>query len=306
MKITQLLNAISLLNNRKVKTITVDKSNPLLITEKTRDFSDLLEYKLVDYLPSEIISEQYNQFQIDDNFESLAVSYYTSEFAKFTPWFFEDKNIFSKWENGYVVSGNKLYSVSNQHLTIEEIEVDKDINFSLPYRIFKILETLKIKEFKVYHDSENCFTYIYADRLKIRFKPDELSVEIVEKIKQIFSTIEKSSKVEKLELSKKIPKKDIDELKKYLNKSILTIHKENDWYRIYRDDNPTDYVIKNIMSNVKTIAMDIRYFRIISGYLDLYLDCMLDIRHNCNYNNYQGTYDNEKIKFFFSGIRIRL
>lgn len=306
MKITQLLNAISLLHNRKVKTITVDKSNPLLITEKTKDFLDLLEYKLVDYLNPEIISEQYNQFQIDENFENVAVSYYTSDFTKFTPWFFEDKNVFLKWENGFVVSGNKLYSVSNQHLTMTEIEVDKDINFSLPYRIFRILETLKITKFKVYHDSENCFTYIYAHRLKMRFKPDELSVEIVEKIKQIFSEIEKNSKVEKLELSKKIPKKDIDELKRYLNKSILTIQKEQNWYRIYRDDNPTNYVVKNIMSNVKTIAMDIRYFRIISGYLDLYLDCMLDNRFNCEYHNYQGTYDNQKIKFFFSGIRIRL
>lgn len=302
---TGLLKAISLFQNEKVKRICVDTNNTLLVHEKKG--GDIFEYRLLDYPSDQVTSKIWVDTQME-NYNDGDV-YYTKYFSDFSPYFMSEfRAKYQTWENGYILNGHDMYAISEKMLlqTTFEFGNYKQI-FSIPYRIVKILETLKIREFSVYRNPETNYNYLTAGRLRIRYYQDYLSIKQVNVIKETFKDFEKKSMVENLQTAKKVAKKEIDEIatKIKLNKqdTFLRLEKEGDKYRVYMDVYPSNILLDYIVSNVKTIAIDVRFFRQLLTQENVAMQCLTYKQSDWYFTNYYGTYKN--VKFWVSGMRVR-
>jgi len=300
-----LLKAISLFQDTKVKRFCVDTNNTLIVHEKRG--GDILEYRLLDY-PSDAVSSKIWVDTQMENFNDGDV-YYTKYFTDFSQFFLNEyRGKYQPWDNGYVINGHDLYAISEKFLlqTTFEFGHYKQV-FSIPYRIVKILEILKLREFSVYRNPETNYNYLTAGRLRIRYYQDDLSLKQVNVIKETFKDIEKKSMVERLDISKKVAKKEIDEIatKIKLNKqdTFLRLEKEGDKYRVYMDAYPSNILLDYIVSNVKTIAIDVRFFRQLLTQENVAMQCLTYKQSDWYFTNYYGTYKN--VKFWVSGMRVR-
>lgn len=300
-----LLKAISLFQDTKVKRFCVDTNNTLIVHEKRG--GDILEYRLLDY-PSDAVSSKIWVDTQMENFNDGDV-YYTKYFTDFSQFFLNEyRGKYQPWDNGYVINRHDLYAISEKFLlqTTFEFGHYKQV-FSIPYRIVKILEILKLREFSVYRNPETNYNYLTAGRLRIRYYQDDLSIKQVNVIKETFKDFEKKSMVENLQTAKKVAKKEIDEIatKIKLNKqdTFLRLEKEDDKYRVYMDVYPSNILLDYIVSNVKTIAIDVRFFRLLITQPEVAIQCLTYKQSDWFFTNYYGTYKN--VKFWVSGMRVR-
>ena len=231
-----LLKAISLFHNKQIKNISVNKNNQLQVCESFSLY-DLFEYQLLDFLPSDITCQQWISKEIED-FRFLGQVYLTKDFSQLTSFFLSEyKSKYYDWENGFVIDGSHIYAISEKILAQVELPYHRSVKLSIPYRIFKILETLKVKEFAVFRDDATNLNYIYTDRLKLRYSQDSLSTRHVKIIKEMFQDFCKKANETNLEITRSVKKKEIDEIasKIKLNKqdTFLRLEKEAEKYRVY-------------------------------------------------------------------------
>lgn len=302
---TNLLKAVSIFQDAKIKRFCVDTNNTLMVHEKKG--GDILEYRLLDYPSDKISSKIWVDTQME-NFNGGEI-YYTKYFSDFSPFFMSEfRAKCQPWENGYVVNGHDIYAISEKMLiqTTFDFGNYKQI-FSIPYRFVKILEILKIREFSVHRNVETNYNYLTAGRLKIRYYQDDLSMKQVSVIKETFKDIEKKSMVEKIETTRSVKKKEIDEIaaKIKLNKkdTFLRLEKEVDKYRVYMDAYPSNILLDYLISNSQTIAMDIRFFRLLITQPEVAIQSLTYKQSDWFFTHYYGSYKN--VKFWVSGMRVR-
>ena len=215
----------------------------------------------------------------------ITSEYSLSDLTKLSEWFLEeDQGIFSQWENSFLFSRDGVYTLSTQHMTESYTDSgQKNLEFSLPLRIFKILKVLQIKTFQVTIYGGTVFLYGNNGQLKLTYQNcfDKL-IKLTQSAKNSFDNLKKTA-IE-TDISFNYLKKDIDKIKSVSDTNIVDLTKKDSFLNL-------------------PIVADIRYLRILAGNnKKVKLKSLSYETGSYSYHYYCGSY-NERINFFFCGAR---
>lgn len=311
-----LTRAIAIFHKVKtVKKVTVDKNNPYHIHENN-SIANRFEYKLENLLDADQVTQSWFSNPIPD-YKLNATHFRTDWFTETAPWFLGEFTHDSRndWESGYVLNGETIYTVTTRALIQTHLPTDKGVYCSIPYRVIKILEILKIKEFKLFFDAEEQEIYIYTDNLSLIYSQDNsLNLGKIENFKLNLENFKKNKKNESgtFRFTKKVSKKTIDELHTVIKKrtpvplkdseNALILHDNAGMYTLYVQLFETVHKMDYLYStNVPSIGIDIRYLRILSEHITI-INAETVNETDYKFSTYHGNYG--RFKYWIAGLRI--
>jgi hypothetical protein len=312
-----LTRAIAIFHNVKnVKKVNVDKNNIYQIHEYG-SVANRFEYKLENLLDTDQVTQSWFSNPIPD-YKLQATHFRTEWFTETSGWFLGEftHDTRNNWESGYVLNGETIYTVTTRVLIQTNLPTDKGIYCSIPYRVIRILEILKIKEFKLYFDASEQEIYVYTDNLSLRYSQDNsLNLSKIENFKSNLENFKKNKKNESgtFRFTKKVPKKTIDEIHSIIKKrtpvplkdseNALILHHDDEgiytlYVQLFETVHKMDYLYS---TNVPSIGIDIRYLRILSEYITI-INAETVNESDYKFSTYHGNYG--RFKYWIAGLRI--